>query len=822
MLKETVTMKNSIIYNSILLSLILLISSCSRDEDDLVPASFPSNPEVFLDGFTGGLEYCPFAGSKLDAFTVDTETKFEGAAAMRFDIPNEGDPDGSFGGASFKLGSGRDLTGYNALTFWAKGSQAGTINEIGFGNDFGENLFLATLQGLQLTTNWRKYVIPIPDASKLVEEQGMLWYSEAPEDDKGYTFWLDEVQFENLETITNQRAQIAGGTDVTIESFIGVETPIGSLSQTVTLESENEITTQVAPAYFTFASSKPEVATVSSDGVITVVGGGTTKITATLKGRETTGSVTINSLGEFEFAPEPTEDPSNVISIFSDSYENRGVDYFNGFWAFSTTKGGNNLEIGGDNLIVYSDLNFVGIQFSATVPTIDASEMTHFHVDIFTAETIDPDDFLRVGLVDIGPDNSFGGGDDSGQELTYTPSDIVTGEWLSLDIPLSDFAGLTSRSNLAQVVFVSDGTISSIIVDNIYLYRDDDPGTGSPQEPEVAAPTPSQDAANVISLFSDAYNDVIVDTWRTDWSAASFEDVVIADDSTKKYSNLDFVGIETVSNPVDASNMTHIHMDLWSPDFTLFGIKLVDFGADGAFGGDDDSEQQIDFDMPMQGDWVSLDIPLDDFAALTGRSSIAQYILVGQPTGSTTLFVDNMFFYADGGGMGTPQEPDQAAPIPMQDAANVISLFSDAYEDVIVDTWRTDWSATDFEDVTIADDPTKKYSNLDFVGIETVSSPVDASNMTHIHLDIWSPDFTLFGIKLVDFGADGAFGGDDDSEQQLDFDMPMQGDWVSLDIPLDDFAALTGRSSIAQYILVGQPTGMTTVFVDNFYFYQRQ
>ncbi|MCB0535740.1 MAG: hypothetical protein KDD14_26285, partial [Saprospiraceae bacterium] len=159
------------------------------------------------------------------------------------------------------------------------------------------------------------------------------------------------------------------------------------------------------------------------------------------------------------------------------------------------------------------------------------------------------------------------------------------------------------------------------------------------------APTPTQAAANVISLFSEAYTNVPVDTWRTDWSAATLEDVTVDGNPTKKYSMLDFVGIETVSNTIDATGMTHFHIDVWSSDFTLFAIKLVDFGADGAFGGGDDVEHQINYDAPMQGGWVSYDIPLSDFTGLTTRSNIAQYILVGQPTGATTVYVDNVYFY---------------------------------------------------------------------------------------------------------------------------------------------------------------------------------
>jgi hypothetical protein len=164
------------------------------------------------------------------------------------------------------------------------------------------------------------------------------------------------------------------------------------------------------------------------------------------------------------------------------------------------------------------------------------------------------------------------------------------------------------------------------------------------------APTPTQDAANVISLFSGAYTDVTVDSWNTVWSAADYAEVQVAGDDVKKYTNLDFNGIETTSATIDATEMTHFSLDVWTPNATQFSIKLVDFGADGAFGGGDDTEHQIDFNDTTTpalatGEWVSLDIPLSDFTGLTARAHLAQYIIVGQPTGATTVFIDNMYLY---------------------------------------------------------------------------------------------------------------------------------------------------------------------------------
>ncbi|MDN3642281.1 hypothetical protein QWY87_06190 [Lutimonas halocynthiae] len=394
-------------------------------------------------------------------------------------------------------------------------------------------------------------------------------------------------------------------------------------------------------------------------------------------------------------------------------------------------------------------------------------------------------------------------------------------EWEEIVFDFSGKIGEPSSTDIDAIVVFPDfdaRTQDNIVYfDNITLSSSS--GGGS-DEPTTAAPTPGQDQANVTSLFSDAYTDVTVDTWRTDWSSATLEDVTIDGSAMKKYSALDFVGIETVSSTVDASNMTHFRTDVWSADFTTFKVKLVDFGADGMFGGGDDSEHEITIDNPSQEEWVSLDIPMSEFTGLTARGHIAQYIFVGAPTGSNTVFVDNVYFYNDGTGGGTPAtEPTTAAPAPGVAAANVISMFSDAYDDVTVDTWRTDWSSATLEDVAVDGNATKKYSALDFVGIETVTAQIDATLMTQFHLDVWSADFTEFKVKLVDFGADGGFGGGDDVEHEITITSPAQGEWVSLDLDLSDFTGLTTRANIAQIIFVGVPTGNNTVYVDNVYFH---
>ena len=169
-------------------------------------------------------------------------------------------------------------------------------------------------------------------------------------------------------------------------------------------------------------------------------------------------------------------------------------------------------------------------------------------------------------------------------------------------------------------------------------------GTGG-TAPTAAAPAPTANASDVISLFSDAYTDVTVDTWRTDWSAATLEDVTIDGSAMKKYSALNFVGIETVANQINiSSNVTHFHVDAWSADFTQFRIKLVDFGPDGAFDGGDDTEHELTYDAPAQGEWIGYDIPIAEFVNLTTKSNISQLIFSALPSAAATVFIDNVYF----------------------------------------------------------------------------------------------------------------------------------------------------------------------------------
>ena len=446
--------------------------SCERElSSDATFATFPTTAEIFTDSPVGlGSDfYFPFLGSKLTAFSVDDQVSFEGNASMRIDVPNANDLEGNFAGAIFRIdGAGRNLTEYDALTFWAKSSQGVVIDEMGFGQDFEENKYQASITNISFSTNWVKYTIPIPDPSKLIEERGMLWYSAGTQNTggQGYTFWLDEVRFEKLGTLGQPRPAIFNGESSDVDAFIGVPLDIVGLTQTFNLASGQNQTVKAAPSYFSFNSTDIEVARVSETGVISVIRQGLASITATLGNVAASGELNMNVIGEFDFAPmPPPRDPNDVVAVFSDAYETAAIDYFNGFFIpdGQTTQGGN-IIINGDNIIRYTDLNFVALK---TLNRVDASGMANLHFDIKIEDAmIDSGDFIRFLLLAQNPDGS-----EDEASITIPTDDLVAGQWISIDRPLSDFAGVTT-SNLSLFFFISDFTINTILVDNIYFYNE--------------------------------------------------------------------------------------------------------------------------------------------------------------------------------------------------------------------------------------------------------------------------------------------------------------------------------------------------------------
>lgn len=417
------------------------------------------------------------------------------------------------------------------------------------------------------------------------------------------------------------------------------------------------------------------------------------------------------------------------------------------------------------------------------------------------------------------------------------PAKLVGDPAFSLTAPTSPSSGaFTYQSSNTGVAMISGSTVTivgagtSVITANQAAAGAYAAGsttatlTVTSPGPQTAAPTPTRLAANVTSLFSNAYTNVGVDTWSAVWDVADVADVTIAGNATKKYTNHQYSGIEfTGANMINATSKTHIHLDVWTADAAGadgFKVKLRDFGANGVFdpAGDDAESIELPF-TPTASGWFAIDVPLTSFTGLTTKANLAQLILVTPPSGKT-FWLDNVYLYNNP--VAGPTSPATAAPTPTRPQANVISIFSNAYADLVGTNWNPGWGQTTvYSDVLIGGNNTKKYENLNYQGAEPIAT-IDATPATFLHIDAWTANAaTSFRVKLVDFGANGVYnapGTGDDTEHELSFTLPG-GSWQALDITLADFTTLAERAHIGQFIISSATSPGPTIWLDNIYFY---
>lgn len=429
-----------------------------------------NNLPVFTDNFINGEEFLPFdaanAAEWANRVGRDTTEKRTGAASLKITF---GPGAGTYLGGVFKVPTPKDLSPFTALTFWAKGSAAATLDVVGFGNSIANTDFSVERTNLPITTTWTRFVLPIPEQSLVGSMDGLFHFA----DDVGtpYALFIDDLQYEKLDvgaaspTMTAQTAQLELGTKVTPAGRgVGYAGAAGTFR------------VNTAARYFTYSSSAPAVASVNVVGEVSSVMPGTATISAKLGALDVAGQLNLTvvpSTGPSTAAPTPTLPASDVIALFSDAYPERPVDT----WVTSWSPGSNqlsDLDIGGNKLKKYTPQTFLGIEFAGT-KAIDATAMTHFHLDVWTRNAPE----LRVKLVNWASNGQFnnGVGVTAGELNVASFGALTPQQWVSYDIPLSAFASaqpplgpLSARSFLAQLILITPQN-GSVFVDNIYFHK---------------------------------------------------------------------------------------------------------------------------------------------------------------------------------------------------------------------------------------------------------------------------------------------------------------------------------------------------------------
>lgn len=172
-------------------------------------------------------------------------------------------------------------------------------------------------------------------------------------------------------------------------------------------------------------------------------------------------------------------------------------------------------------------------------------------------------------------------------------------------------------------------------------------------EPQSAAPEPEIAQEQVISLFSDSYNNIENIDYNPDWSQATqTTQIDIAGNNTLKYAGLNYQGTDFGDNKQDVSAMDMVHIDYWTNNATELSLFLISPGP---------QETAFVIDVEQQS-WQSLVIPLSTFTDvdLTDLFQI-------KVTGNGTVYLDNIYFSSsstavtDADGDGVPDANDLCA-----------------------------------------------------------------------------------------------------------------------------------------------------------------
>lgn len=160
-----------------------------------------------------------------------------------------------------------------------------------------------------------------------------------------------------------------------------------------------------------------------------------------------------------DVASEPTTVPSapsqaqaDVVSIFSPHYTSVTVNEWNPDWGQTTVL--ETVQITGVDVLKYSDLNYTGLVLDYGNPT-DLTGKTHVRFDYWTPNA------TTIGFKTV--NTSMPDGPTKESEVQRATS---LGEWVTVDIPLSEFT--TDHSGVTQLLFSSDN--STVYIANLFFY----------------------------------------------------------------------------------------------------------------------------------------------------------------------------------------------------------------------------------------------------------------------------------------------------------------------------------------------------------------
>lgn len=194
-------------------------------------------------------------------------------------------------------------------------------------------------------------------------------------------------------------------------------------------------------------------------------------------------------------------------------------------------------------------------------------------------------------------------------------------------ITLTAQANATYLNRTANITVTGSSTTKKIVVTQSSLIP-------------MSAPTPTHLSSNVKSVYSDAYTPAVTVTAFDNWWDMIISDCTFTTGNSGKIMTTTASGNcgspTFVGTPLDVTNMTQIHVDVFPTSTMDVGLKLVTV----AHG---ESTGWVSLGVLTPNQWNSVNIPLSSFI-MTAKTDIKQ---VGFATTNSfgSFYVDNLYFH---------------------------------------------------------------------------------------------------------------------------------------------------------------------------------
>ena len=316
---------------------------------------------------------------------------------------------------------------------------------------------------------------------------------------------------------------------------------------------------------------------------------------------------------------------------------------------------------------------------------------------------------------------TLSGTDNSSKYLTY--------EVAANGIPATYFYGPVGENTTAGFTDLNDATTY-----NFAIYAIDGKGNRSAiKELSVtttgeafvltAAPTPTKAAADVISIYSDAYTPATTYEYGNWSQSTQVATQTVSEDNMLHLTNFNYLGFEYATQ-LDLSEMEYLHIDVLPMQDMNFGITpiIVNIGSGTA------TEKSQSVGALTVKEWNSIDIPLSQFNM--DFTQLSHQMKIDKGTGTEVVYIDNIYFWKEGGNSKTVKFANSVG------WENVYAYtFDDSNNEAL-----GEWPGTSMT----------KTGNVYSVSFEAATDPTKV--IFHNNAGVQTPDLTFADGEEYDYG----------------------------------------------------------------------